>query len=287
MLVLVGWLAVIAWNALFGKQKVVDACRVVGQSTGTVYSMTPEKLLNASIITDVAMRRDLPQRAVLVAPATALQESQLRNLDYGDADSLGLFQQRPSQGWGTPTQIMTPTYAAGKFYDELLKVPNWQSLSVTEAADAVQRSAFPTAYAGWEPRATALSAALTGDTLGQLSCRLADPGVPASSTPDAATGKVTAGLRADLAITSPAVAPLDSKTRTVTVSGLSGVSAGGAADAKHRTATVAAWAIAHARSDGITRVVVGDRQWRADKSGWHNAKDAAPTGSVILVVTQS
>ena len=103
------------------------------------------------------MRRALPQRAVIVALATALQESKLRNLNYGDSDSLGLFQQRPSQGWGTPTQIMTPTYAAGKFYDALLKVPNWQAIPLTQAADAVQHSAFPDAYRDWEPRATALA----------------------------------------------------------------------------------------------------------------------------------
>ena len=280
-----GWLATIAWNAIFGSPPVVDACRVIGQATGTVYSMKPEQLLNASIIADVAMRRDLPTRAVLVALATAQQESQLRNLDYGDADSLGLFQQRPSQGWGTPAQIMTPTYAAGKFYDALVKLPNWQSLTVAQAADAVQRSAFPTAYAGWEPRATALSAALTGDTFGQLSCRLAKPGVPSPTTPAAATQTVTAALRADLAITSPAVTTVDAKTRTLSVRGLSDVAAGGNAAAKQRTATVAGWAIAHARSDGISRVVVGDREWRADRQGWRAAKHPAPTGSVVLTVS--
>ena len=275
----------IAWNAIFGGAPVVDACRVVGQTTGTTYSMKPEQLLNASIIADVAMRRDLPTRAVLVALATAQQESQLRNLDYGDADSLGLFQQRPSQGWGTPAQIMTPTYAAGKFYDALVKLPNWQSLPVTQAADAVQRSAFPTAYAGWEPRATALSAALTGDTFGQLSCRLGHPGVPSPTALTAATQTVTTGLHADLAITSPTVAAAGSKAQTITVSGLSDVSAGGNTAAKHRTATVAGWAIAHARTDGISRVVVGDREWRADRHGWHKAKQPAPAGNVVLTIS--
>ncbi len=102
----------------------------------------------------------LPPRAWVVALATAQQESALRNLDHGDRDSLGLFQQRPSQGWGTAVQIMNPTYAATKFYQHLVLVPNWQTMPVTEAAQAVQRSAFPNAYARWEPLASALVEAL-------------------------------------------------------------------------------------------------------------------------------
>jgi cell wall-associated NlpC family hydrolase len=98
----------------------------------------------------------LPARAWVIALATAQQESTLTNLDHGDRDSLGLFQQRPSQGWGTPAQIMDPIYAATKFYEHLVQVPNWQTIPLTEAAQAVQRSAFPNAYAQWEPLANAL-----------------------------------------------------------------------------------------------------------------------------------
>jgi peptidoglycan DL-endopeptidase CwlO len=102
----------------------------------------------------------LPARAWVIALATAQQESGLRNLDHGDRDSLGLFQQRPSQGWGTPAQIMNPAYAATKFYEHLVQVPNWQTIPLTDAAQAVQRSAFPNAYAKWEPMAQALVEAL-------------------------------------------------------------------------------------------------------------------------------
>jgi hypothetical protein len=102
----------------------------------------------------------LPARAWVIALATAQQESGLRNLNGGDRDSLGLFQQRPSQGWGTPQQIMDPMYAASKFYERLVQVPNWQTIPLTEAAQAVQRSAFPNAYAQWEPLAEALVGAL-------------------------------------------------------------------------------------------------------------------------------
>ncbi|MDQ1485151.1 MAG: hypothetical protein QOJ62_844 [Actinomycetota bacterium] len=297
------------WHSLRGHRTVTDSCQVIGQSTGTVYAMDPEQLLNASIIADLAMRRTLPQQAVIVAFATALQESKLRNLTYGDRDSIGLFQQRPSQGWGTKEQILVPTYAAGKFYDALLKVPSWQQLPVAEAAQHVQRSGFPDAYASWQPRATALAAALTGTSAGQLSCRLAHPGIgpgtaasnatnPGSSssgsvgavtTPGAASAAIKTALADDLRILSPALAPAGSKAVTVTISGLETTGAGDDAAAKHRTATVAAWAIAHAASRGITRVVVADQEWRADRFGWHTVRGAAaaPAGTVRLTVSMS
>ncbi|MER5490766.1 C40 family peptidase [Streptomyces sp. NPDC002490] len=111
--------------------------------------------------TGVAMK--VPVRGQIVALATALQESGLRNLDYGDRDSLGLFQQRPSMGWGTAAQIRDPVYASTKFYEGLLKVSGWESMTVTQAAQAVQLSGFPDAYAKWEPLATALQKALAPD----------------------------------------------------------------------------------------------------------------------------
>ncbi len=155
---------------------VADSCQVVGETTGTIYKMDPEQLQNASLIADVAMRRGLPEQAVIVALATAQQESKLRNIDYGDADSVGLFQQRPSQGWGSKEQILDPLYSAGKFFDALVKVRNWQNLTVAAAAQAVQRSAFPDAYTSWQPYGTALAAALTGNSLGQLTLPARAPG---------------------------------------------------------------------------------------------------------------
>jgi cell wall-associated NlpC family hydrolase len=118
-------------------------------------NFSAEQAANAAIIYNVAAGRGLPAKAAIIAIATALQESTLKNLNYGDRDSLGLFQQRPSQGWGTPAQVTDPVYSAGKFYDGLVKVPGWESLPVTVAAQRVQRSAFPNAYAKWESAATA------------------------------------------------------------------------------------------------------------------------------------
>nr|WP_238158345.1 hypothetical protein [Kribbella voronezhensis] len=125
---------------------------------------------SAAIIVGVAVRRGLPAKAATIALATAYQESNLRNVNHGDRDSLGLFQQRPSQGWGTAAQVRDPHYASWKFYDALVKVRNYQQLAVTVAADKVQRSAFPNAYAGHEADARVLASALTGNTKQALSC---------------------------------------------------------------------------------------------------------------------
>ncbi|HEY0813472.1 MAG TPA: C40 family peptidase [Pseudonocardia sp.] len=134
-----------------------------GTSAGvTVASLSDEQRRNAATI--VATARDLgaPPRAGLIALATAMQESTLRNLDYGDRDSLGLFQQRPSQGWGSPGQVTDPVYATTQFVNHLLAIPGWASLPVTVAAQTVQRSAFPQAYAKWEGLAAQLAGQLAG-----------------------------------------------------------------------------------------------------------------------------
>ncbi|MBN1171085.1 MAG: C40 family peptidase [Micromonosporaceae bacterium] len=119
-----------------------------------VENWSGEQVTNAATIVAVGQRLRIPPRGWVIAVATAIQESSLRNLgDLGprnDHDSLGLFQQRPSQGWGTPAQILNPVYAATRFYQRLLQVPHWQDLPVAQAAQAVQRSAYPTAYSAWE-----------------------------------------------------------------------------------------------------------------------------------------
>nr|WP_204003218.1 C40 family peptidase [Micromonospora andamanensis] len=123
-----------------------------------------EQTGNAAAIIAVGERLTVPPRGWVIALATAMQESTLRNLPGGDRDSVGLFQQRPSQGWGTPTQLHDPDYAAGKFYQALLAVDGWQAMALTDAAQAVQRSAYPGAYAKWEDDAIALVRVLAGGT---------------------------------------------------------------------------------------------------------------------------
>nr|WP_019901949.1 C40 family peptidase [Salinispora arenicola] len=123
-----------------------------------------EQTGNAAAIVAAGVRLQVPPRGWVIALATAMQESTLRNLPGGDRDSVGLFQQRPSQGWGTPAQLQDPVYAAGKFYAALLALDGWQAMSLTDAAQTVQRSAYPGAYATWEDDAIALVRVLTGGT---------------------------------------------------------------------------------------------------------------------------
>jgi cell wall-associated NlpC family hydrolase len=119
-----------------------------------------EQVPHAQTIVATGISLDVPTKGQIIALATAMQESRLRNLNYGDRDSLGLFQQRPSQGWGTAEQIRDPVYASEQFYKNLLKVDGWQQMTVTQAAQAVQKSGFPDAYAQWEDLSTALQKAI-------------------------------------------------------------------------------------------------------------------------------
>lgn len=119
-----------------------------------------EQVPNAQTIVAAGLSLNVPTKGQIIALATAIQESQLRNLNYGDRDSLGLFQQRPSQGWGSAQQIRDPAYASEQFYKHLLKVSGWQQMTVTQAAQAVQKSGLPDAYAQWEKLATTLQTAI-------------------------------------------------------------------------------------------------------------------------------
>ncbi|MGI5133195.1 C40 family peptidase [Pseudonocardia sp. CA-107938] len=135
-----------------------------GPAAGGMDGYTAEQLSNAAVIVAVGKQLAVPVRGQVIAIATALQESGLRNLNYGDRDSLGLFQQRPSQGWGTRAEVTDPAHAATSFYRALLAVRGWEQLSLSDAAQAVQRSAFPNAYARHEPAARAIAAAVGGAT---------------------------------------------------------------------------------------------------------------------------
>ncbi|MFH9728445.1 C40 family peptidase [Streptomyces sp. NPDC017254] len=142
-----------------------------------------EQIPFAKTIQATGVAMNIPARGQIVALATALQESGLRNLTWGDRDSLGLFQQRPSMGWGTANQILDPVHASTKFYEGLKKVSGWESLSITQAAQAVQRSGFPEAYAKWEPLATALQKAIE-----PLLAKAGGGGVSPDPVPDGAGG---------------------------------------------------------------------------------------------------
>ncbi len=125
-----------------------QACRRTAETLDRL-DLDREQRRNLRIITNTARRMGLPPRAAVVATATAWQETRLRNLSYGLADSVGMFQQRPSMDWGSVEQLTNPHYATRKFYEGLVEVRGWRRLSIGVAAQAVQRSAYPERYALW------------------------------------------------------------------------------------------------------------------------------------------
>jgi hypothetical protein len=231
---------------------------------GRSVTFTPEQSANAATITAIALKRNLPARAATVGNATAIVESKLRNIKFGDRDSLGLFQQRPSQGWGTAEQILDPVYATNKFYDALIKVDGYQNMAITKVAQEVQRSAFPQAYADHEEEGRILASTLAGHSPGGIGCRLE---AATASTPAAS---IAAHLTAEMGV--PATVAAGSVRAT-------GRNAQGAWAA-------GSWAVAHAEAHGITSVTVGDRTWtraRGKKAlSWAAAtKPVAPTSVTI------
>jgi cell wall-associated NlpC family hydrolase len=137
-------------------------CTLGSSATAEVAGYGPAQMANAATIVAVGKQLNVPEQGWVVAVAAAMQESGLNNLNHGDRDSLGLFQERPSQGWGSPAQIMDPTYSATQFYQHLLAIPGWQQFSVNDAAQAVERSGFPDAYAQHEQAARDVVNAVQG-----------------------------------------------------------------------------------------------------------------------------
>lgn len=225
-------------------------------------SFRPDQMHHASTIVLLAVKRGLPARAGTIGIATAIQESKLRNLSYGDRDSLGLFQQRPSQGWGTEEQLQDPVYATNAFYDALVKVDGWQDMVITEIAQEVQRSGYPTAYADHEQEGRIIASALSGHSPGGFVCRLDGP---------AAAGRPDTFVRA-LSEETGQAGTADGQVITVA-----------APDERHAWA-VGAWAVGQAKARNVVRVQVGDREWvRGAGDGamqWRDADEPVPAGQV-------
>lgn len=204
------------------------------------YQLDLDQAQNAATIAAVAKRRGLDDHAVTVALATVMQESKLYNLDYGDRDSLGLFQQRPSQGWGTAAQVQDPVHAANKFYDALLTVPHWESISVADAAQSVQQSGFPTAYAQWEDEARTIAKVMTGEVPAGITCSF-----PAALPTQATERQIRAAVQRELG--SPALGKVLPAARGWTVS---------------------SWLVAHAAAFGIDKVTFAGRTWTRATDAW-------------------
>lgn len=207
------------------------------------FDLTPEQAGNAATIAAVGSKMGMPDHAVSVALATALQESKLVNLPGGDRDSAGLFQQRPSQGWGSYAQITDPVSASTAFYRRLQTQANWAQLSVTEAAQLVQHSAAPQAYAQWEDEARTIAMALTGETPAAVSCH----------------DLTVAGPTADLARTA------DAEWGSSALSGAHNLA---------RDWAIGSWLVAHSVQLGVDSVTVDGRTWTAKSGNWSQTSTA-------------
>jgi hypothetical protein len=231
----------------------------------------------AATIAGVAARHRLPRQAVTIALATALQESQLQNLDYGDRDSVGVFQQRPSQGWGTTAELEDPVYATTKFFAALVQVPGYTRMPVDRAAQDVQHSADGYAYEQWAAVASQLAGYFTGTSPGSVSCWYTPAGDP------------------DLA------GALKQLTETFGPEGKDGVLVRMATDRSGKKKdgivavvhvqrdaawTVASWLVAYAQQYGISQIRYAGYVWNAANGsmGWQRASRTAspvPRGSIV------
>jgi hypothetical protein len=253
---------------------------------GSTYTVTPEQAGYAATIAGVALRRRLPERAVVIALATALQESKLVNVEYGDRDSLGLFQQRPSQGWGTAEQIMDPVYSAGRFYAALVKVPNWQKLPVAQVAQEVQRSGFPDAYARWEEQAAVLAKVLVRRVAAGVSCMFEPDQVPAESArPDGLTGRLAVVLEAAHAELAANRRPAGGPPQPgLAADFATGYRDGHAMDLTPAGWFTANWLVSQASALSIRRVAYAGQLWTPDH-GWQRADAVqAPADRIRVLV---
>ncbi|WP_369190037.1 heavy metal transporter [Streptomyces sp. R08] len=276
-------------------------CKVVsGKDDGQAYEFSQEQTMNAATIAAVGTGRGMPERAVTIALATALQESQLVNIEHGDLDSLGLFQQRPSQGWGTKKEILDPTYAAGVFYEHLAEVNDYQQLPLTVAAQRVQRSGYPEAYAKHEPEATLLSAALTGQAAATLTCQGLPDSTRANTGPDAVRAALVrdfgrtvlketgAEVTGDGSVTKAKAKSTPSPSASAT-GGSSTVTLPVRSESTRTGWQLAHWAVANSSVLHIERVSYAGREWSAGSADdpWHSTATNASGGVRIVTERQA
>lgn len=221
-----------------------------------------------------AIQRDLPARAITIALATMMQESGMRNLDYGDRDSLGLYQQRPSQGWGTEAEVQDPAYATSKFYDGLVRVADYQTIEITVAAQAVQRSGFPDAYAQHESLSRAWASALAGYDPLAIDCFWPDSQAWRSANYAVPPLEFTALLARDLGLSAQSVTSSGSGKSTVRAQYLLDGGALMPADTARGAWIASNWALLTAGQTSVSEVQVGQDLWHRTK-GWLSREEAA------------
>lgn len=258
---------------------VVQLLTVPGCQAGTGNNAIPldfGQAADAATIAGVAVRQGLPRQALAIAYATALQEAKLENPSNGDLDSVGIFQQRPSEGWGSATQLQDPAYAATAFFNALVKVPNYTTLPVYQAAQDVQRSADGYAYEQYAQTGAALGAYFTA-TPHAVTCWY-NPTTQAASQGVSAKLNLTGTLKG---LQDAFGKPGEDQVVTRTSRASSGESVTVRAAAKDGW-PVANWLVTHASSYGITQVSYAGYQWtaRLTETSWQTGP-AATAGGIV------
>ncbi|RRS00082.1 hypothetical protein [Glycomyces terrestris] len=225
--------------------------------------LTAEQASNAATIAAVGLRDGMDERAVAVAITTAMQESELVNVNYGHDDSLGLFQQRPSMGWGTEEELMDPVYASFKFYEKLRRTDGWEDMTLAEAAQEVQVSAYPELYRQWEDEATVIAAVFAGGLDGGIGC--------VKGSADVVAFDPAALAEAYAYQWGGEVSEAEGSTVVIDPSD--------AAAGWNR----AAWAVARSYDFGIASVAYGGMVWAAGEDGW-SEPDAEADGEAAVEI---
>jgi hypothetical protein len=258
---------------------VVPALTLPGCSAGTgadAVQLDFGQAADTATIAGVAAREKLPAQALTIAYATAYQESKWENLTGGDRDSVGIFQQRPSEGWGPAASLQDPAYATGKFFGALVKVPNYATLPVDVAAQDVQKSADGSAYEQWAPTGAQLAADYT--TVPHAVTCWYTPAAQASA--QGVSGQLDlhgAAERLDAVFGTPG--------QGSAVSSITRVRSGAADEVKAMAGdgwTVADWIVANASSYGITQVSYDGWQWTASLTETSWQPDTAASASGIV-----
>ncbi len=251
------------------------AARCASNANGLQAELSLEQSRNAAIMAGIANRRDLAPRATSIAIATSLQESGLRNLDYGDRDSLGLFQQRPSMGWGTVEQVTDPYYATNKFFDVMVTVKNWETSDIGDVAQSVQRSGFPDAYDKHVERAKTLATALSGQSHAIWSCVATQ-----ISPPDPQTLLTNLTQAFGPTVSAQLTEATDEQAASISLT----------ATSEDVAWSAGAFAQSWASLTGVSTVRVGDSSWEMSTSvlsGWVESVDQATGPTAPTTVTIS
>jgi hypothetical protein len=237
----------------------------VGKGSAAL-ALDPEQAAIAATIAGVAAHRGLPARAVTVAYAAGLQESHLHNLDYGDRDSVGVFQQRPSEGWGPRSKLKDPVYATTRFFQALVKVPRYRRIPVYRAAQAVQHSADGFAYVQYQQIAAQLAASFSGSSPHNVWCWSAGTQTTSHQQEQLAAARKALAKTFGPLPADEVSSPRDDPAILVRPPG---TDTGWA---------VATWLVTHAARFSLRSVRYAGYQWRASagESGWIRAPGGQP-----------